>query len=101
MAEDMASSNEGWSSSLADLPCAVFLVDRGHVAGPDSLEEGEGLLQERRFRVRSLEVVVGVLGSNGLHLPAKPEHVAEDHQSALQVKRRRHQIDRPRLDPRE
>src|SRR5438445_8786919 len=92
---------EAWSSFLADLPCAVFLVDRGHVSGLDALEEGERLLEERRLRVRLLAIVVGVFSRNRLNLPREPQHVAEHHQGALQMKRRGHEIDWPRLDPRE
>ena len=36
---------------------------------------------------------------NRLNLPREPKHVAEHHQGALQVKRRGHEIDWPRLDP--
>jgi len=35
--------------------------------------------------VRALEVIVGVFGGHGLDLPCKAEHVAEDHQRALEV----------------
>src|SRR2546430_14147719 len=90
---------EAWSSFLADLPCAVFLVDRGHVAGADPLKESERLLEERRLRVRVLAIVVGVFGRNRLYLPGEPEHVAEHHQRALQAQWRGHEGDRPGLDP--
>src|SRR5438309_11019156 len=76
---------EAWSSFLADLPCAVFLVDRGHVAGADPLKEGERLLKKRRLRVLAPEVIVGVFGLDGLDLPREAEAVAEDDESALQV----------------